>query len=129
MPDPYAINRNDWSGWYRIVDGVPTQLRWGEYLANPGGIMGTPTATFLRHPDGRVARVSTVYLGLDHQSHPLTGPPVLWETMIFPEDDHDHYQERYTSAQDAEDGHRCAVAGLVDIGWTVDPAAEQERDW
>lgn len=27
-------------------------------------------------------KVSTVFLGLDHNYHP-TGPPVLWETMVF----------------------------------------------
>lgn len=27
-------------------------------------------------------RVSTVFLGLDHQ-HGLDGPPLLWETMVF----------------------------------------------
>ena len=51
-------------------------------------------------------RVSTVFLGLDHSFG--SGPPVLWETMIFG-GEHDQYQERYTSGVDAENGHLRAV--------------------
>ena len=50
--------------------------------------------------------VSTVFLGLDHS---WTGKiPVLWETMIFG-GEHDNYQERYTSYQDALEGHQKAL--------------------
>jgi hypothetical protein len=34
-------------------------------------------------PDGRV--VSTIFLGLDH-NYEDDGPPILWETMVFPKD-------------------------------------------
>jgi hypothetical protein len=46
--------------------------------------------------------ISTVFLGLDHSwnSH----LPVLWETMIFG-GEHDQYQDRYTSYEDAIKGH------------------------
>jgi hypothetical protein len=52
--------------------------------------------------------VSTVFLGLDH-SFERSGPPVLWETMIFG-GEHDEYQERYTSREEALKGHAKALA-------------------
>lgn len=51
--------------------------------------------------------VSTVFLGLDHAWIP-GGKPVLWETMIFG-GEHDQYQERYTSHEDALEGHKKAL--------------------
>jgi hypothetical protein len=50
--------------------------------------------------------VSTVFLGLDHSFK--SDKPVLWETMIFG-GDHDQYQERYTSYEDALKGHQEAL--------------------
>jgi hypothetical protein len=56
--------------------------------------------------NGNEVRVSTVFLGLDHAwKSPI---PVLWETMIFG-GEHDQYQERYTSYEDAVEGHQNAV--------------------
>ena len=52
--------------------------------------------------------VSTVFLGLDH-AWPKDGiTPVLWETMIFG-GEHDQYQDRYTSYEDALEGHKKAL--------------------
>jgi hypothetical protein len=50
--------------------------------------------------------ISTVFLGLDHGFG--QGLPVLWETMVFggPLDEE---QERYTSREAAETGHRLMV--------------------
>ena len=50
--------------------------------------------------------ISTVFLGLDHSFG--SGPPVLWETMIFG-GKHDGYQNRYTSREAALLGHQEAV--------------------
>ena len=50
--------------------------------------------------------VSTVFLGLDHAWD--SDIPVLWETMIFG-GEHDQYQERYTSYEDALEGHKKAI--------------------
>ena len=50
--------------------------------------------------------VSTVFLGLDHSWRGNT--PILWETMIFG-GDHDQYQERHTSYEDALEGHQTAL--------------------
>jgi hypothetical protein len=64
--------------------------------------------------------ISTVFLGYDH-SHSLSGPPVLWETMIFedyvrdPESwGEDIYLNRHTSHADAIVGHAEAVSWLID---------------
>ena len=57
------------------------------------------------------ARVSTVFLGLNHQwGH---GEPLLFETMIFG-GEHDQYQERYSTWDEAEAGHKkaCELAGV-----------------
>ena len=53
--------------------------------------------------------VSTVFLGMDHNLPWVNKEnPVLWETMIFG-GDHDQYQERYTSYEDALEGHQTAL--------------------
>ena len=51
-------------------------------------------------------RVSTVFLGLDHSFNGEV--PILFETMIFG-GKHNEYQERYTTWDKAEDGHKQAV--------------------
>lgn len=55
--------------------------------------------------------VSTVFLVLDH--NPLEeGPPLLYETMVFQTDPKrginpiDEYQERYSTREEAEAGHK-----------------------
>jgi len=56
------------------------------------------------------ARVSTVFLNLDH-SHHLGGPPILFETMIF--GGHwDHWQWRYSGEKEARSSHAAIVAAL-----------------
>ncbi len=60
--------------------------------------------------------VSTVFLGIDHNFG--SGPPLLWETMVFGGHD-DENQERYDSLDAAKEGHqrilRRATARLVNI--------------
>lgn len=51
--------------------------------------------------------VSTVFLGLDHSYG--EGPPLLFETMIFG-GEHSDDQWRYSTWEEAEQGHRAAVA-------------------
>ena len=58
--------------------------------------------------------VSTVFLGLDHAWDSDT--PVLWETMIFG-GEHNQYQERYTSHEDALEGHEKALTLITKIKW------------
>jgi len=54
--------------------------------------------------------ISTVFLGLDHKNYGWLSneTPILWETMIFG-GEHDQYQERYTSYEDALKGHQTAL--------------------
>ena len=58
-------------------------------------------------PTGEAWRVSTVFLAVNHQWG--DGPPILWETMIFG-GEHDGYQERYTSREEALAGHALALS-------------------
>jgi hypothetical protein len=53
------------------------------------------------------AKVSTVFLGIDHSFG--GGAPVLFETMIFG-GEHDEYQERYHTLEEAMIGHERAVS-------------------
>jgi hypothetical protein len=53
-------------------------------------------------------QVSTVFIGLDH-SFGSGGPPLLFETMIFG-GEHDQYQSRCSTWDEAEIEHAEAVA-------------------
>lgn len=57
--------------------------------------------------------VSTVFLGLDHR-HMGEGPPLLFETMIFG-GKHDQYCDRYSTYDEAIEGHKRAVAMLFEV--------------
>lgn len=55
--------------------------------------------------------ISTVFLGLDH-SHGAE-KPILWETMCFSHNlDYDQYQERYSSYEEAVEGHKKCVEAV-----------------
>lgn len=62
--------------------------------------------------------VSTVWLGLDHRfdADPLASdkPPIIFETMIFPQGDimMEEYMERYSTEEEAIAGHKKAVEEL-----------------
>lgn len=49
--------------------------------------------------------VSTIFLGTDHSYG--RGRPLLFETMVFG-GEHDDYQERYHTWEEAVEGHRLA---------------------
>lgn len=89
---------------YAILDGKKVKtvsgiLEWGAWMqANDRGVA---CDVF-----GRV-RVSTVFLGLDHNL--FGGRPLWFETMVFG-GEHDHHQERYTTWEEAEAGHKWVVA-------------------
>ena len=76
-------------------------------------------AIWFENNDRRVAvddingvRISTVFLGTDH-SWLEDEPPLLFETMIFG-GEHDEYQERHTTADEARAGHDRAVRIVKD---------------
>ena len=62
--------------------------------------------------DGNV-RVSTVFLGLDHQFGG-EGPPLLFETMVFG-GEHDGYQERCSTWEQAEEMHARACRMVKEV--------------
>lgn len=94
--------------WMLDADGEPVAtddaLVWGVW-------MESADRHVLDERVGRV-RVSTVFLGLDHNWHD-TRAPVLWETMIFG-GVFDDNQYRYRSRLDACRGHVAAVL-LVEL--------------
>lgn len=55
--------------------------------------------------------ISTVWLGLDH-NHWLSGPPLIWETMIFGDERHSEEQWRYATRAEAYDHHEELVRAL-----------------
>jgi hypothetical protein len=65
-------------------------------------------------------RVSTVWLGTDHNFW-LEGPPLVFETMVFQPRGHDIYLERYTTWEQAEEGHQRAIQ------WVKDGCKEDEQ--
>lgn len=74
-------------------------------------------------------RVSTVWLGLDHQWQP-GGPPLIFETMVFPPWDYSElFVARYSTEAEARGGHRLAVvlARARRHGWTKH--ARDEKRW
>lgn len=85
------------------VDDVLTWARW----------FGDARKRILARDVIRGVLVSTVFLGLDH-NWSFTGPPVLWETMIFDSEGSDQYQERYASRASALAGHARALAAIQD---------------
>jgi len=66
-------------------------------------------------------RISTVWLGLDHEWRPGNRPPLIFETMVFDEKGHDCYCERYSTWQEAEEGHKRAIK------WAMDGCKEEDR--
>lgn len=58
-------------------------------------------------------KISTVFLGLDHDTTGL-GPPQLFETMVFPQGSYDElFMRRYATWDEAAAGHLDVVAALM----------------
>ena len=87
---------------YTLVEGRPEPcddvVTWGRWFETADRVLLTTVLNDVT--------VSTVFLGLDHNRG--RGVPILWQTMIFggPQDG---YQNRYTSAAAAVEGHERAV--------------------
>ncbi len=60
-------------------------------------------------------KVSTIFLGLDHDVEE-GGKPLLWETWIFSSDGYSEGVKRYSSKQEAIDGHAEVVSTVKTIG-------------
>ena len=94
MDDKFIL---DADGKTPIPADLMTWAKWCE---------SNPALKIVKQEEVHGVKVSTVFLSLDHSfGH---GPPVLWETMIFG-GEHDEYQERYSTYDDAVAGHQKAV--------------------
>jgi hypothetical protein len=69
--------------------------------------------------DGTRVRVSTVFLGLDH-NYFGKGPPILWETLVFG-GVLDGEMDRYTSREAALRGHQAMCQRVNDTIQTMTP--------
>lgn len=59
--------------------------------------------------------ISTVWLGIDHQWINDAPHPLIFETMVFERNDfHEIYCDRYSTWQEAEEGHQKAVQWVKD---------------
>lgn len=98
------------SNWFILENGEPKEVNdlraWADWLeANH----------LVRHVgDDTIgeARVSTVFLGLNHNWG--DGPPLIFETMVFGGPLSDE-QERYSTTQEAIDGHAAMCARVRDM--------------
>jgi len=60
-------------------------------------------------------RISTVFIGLCHNYSPFDNEtPIVFETMIFEDGESLDYEDRYTTWQEAEEGHKHAVQWVKD---------------
>lgn len=80
-------------------------LKWAMWMEYSHRSEGKDNRIVKQDHIGNV-EVSTVFLGLDHSFG--SGPPVLWETMIFC-GEHDGWQRRYCKRNQALIGHAKAV--------------------
>ncbi len=89
------------AGLYILKGKTPVEcenvLEWAKEFENQNRIVGFSQV--------KKVRVSTIFLGLDHSFN--GGKPVLFETMIFG-GKHNEYQERYSTWDEAVEGHKKA---------------------
>lgn len=101
------------------VDDLMTWARWFEDNWKYKHVAATRIGT---------ARVSTIFLGLDH-SFAEDGPPILFETMIF-NGPADQYQRRCSTWKQAEAMHKEACEyvrkAMQEIGALVNAAMDIE---
>ncbi len=87
--------------------GVPVPCEdlivWGKWLER------ADSDRIVKQTTRDKVKVSTVFLGLDHSFGLGEGPPILFETMIFG-GEHDDYQQRYATREEALMGHEEAEA-------------------
>lgn len=100
---------NKWCGTYKLnPDKTITPcstLEWSEQLES---MMANDTKHVAKD-DVNDCWISTVWLGLDHQ-YIDDGPPHIYETMIKKTGDGWlNYQERYSTWDEAVEGHKRAV--------------------
>ncbi len=101
--------------YWILKDGEPvetTMETWANWYNDPRQSIVAQTQI-----DAEV-RVSTVFLGLDHNWR-TKGPPILFETMAFG-GSLDMEQERYATLKEAQEGHKRMVARVLDAAGIID---------
>ncbi len=93
MSDKYILDEN-----HNPVEEVDL-IKWANWFENADRIVAKTTVS----PD---AKVSTVFLGLDHRFG--EGEPLLFETMVFG-GKLDQEMDRYSTWKEAEEGHAAMV--------------------
>ena len=81
----------------KIPVAIKDTLEWGEWFETADRIV--------KQEHINTVQISTVFLAVDHA---YQGNPLLFETMIFG-GEHDEYQTRYSTWDQAEEGHQAAV--------------------
>jgi len=102
------IMNENWCGTYKLDENrnaIPcSTIEWGEQHEQ----MRRDCTKHVADETIDDKRISTVWLGLDHQWNE-NGPPLIYETMVFNGDPHEIYCKRYSTWQEAEKGHHRAV--------------------
>jgi hypothetical protein len=106
MNGNYILNDD---GTVRVEPDLHTWAQWFETANRHIG-----DDYLLGDADHEDVRVSTVFLGIDHNFH-LAGEPVLFETKIFG-GEHDQWQYRYSTKEQAVAGHAKALAWVKGEG-------------
>jgi hypothetical protein len=136
----------EWPQYYILVGRIPVAvdlMTWARWFENTGGrrvaetiVDDTPTEVDFSIP-GREqkitrpkVRVSTVFLGLDHNYRSLIGEegaePLIFETMIFG-GPLDQETWRYSTYDQAERGHDEAVTQARKAGAQIKAIADASR--
>jgi len=84
----------------------PDLMEWAEWFEKGNRRVAQTTIGKLR--------VSTVFLGLDHSFDPK-GPPLLFETMVFGDDDDGEICERCSTWEQAKKQHE-KICALIEKG-------------
>lgn len=104
-------------GYHIGPDGQPISLsEWAELYFDPA--VKTVAVDTLWWRKGKALTVSTTYLGINH-NFTGTGPPIIYETMIFPGEDCWRYATRGEAAAGHEGVARGVTRELVRRGFTV----------
>jgi hypothetical protein len=92
-------------------------------------LFGNPYERIVGQTRVGLVRVSTVFLGIDH-NFGLVGGPILFETMFFPiSSSGDLYCERYHTWQYAEEGHIRAVKEASRLKWQWQGLLAEVKTW
>lgn len=101
---------------YYDMDGVPISIgRWAQLFEDTEG--RRVAETLVPMPGGDEARVSTVWLGIDH-NFAGEGPPLIYETMVFFNNEvyDDSFCARTSTREEAERMHDIACRWATNLG-------------